>query len=275
MRTHRRSWLTKRFVFLSEVLGYSLSGAIFVGLIVTLFIRVDVTAHATAELQPTCHDVTHPGDFLIVEYLVANGATVIADQPIARVLLDPAAQQRSLARRQVLESVSLLENGGSAESAAALKELKRALVNLPPTEDCEPIVSSWGGILRLVEEPGGAGVLPGGTALALVCDLKTLEMRAQIGESEGGDAIAVGQRTRVLIESLDVVMMGEVAEVHRDEHDIGIRVEFSEIPPIVLDHFVNAIVSDPTSDPLVLQVNIIVGSRSLFMEMFGRGENAK
>jgi hypothetical protein len=272
MQTNRRSWLTKRFVFLSEVLGYALSGAIFVGLIVTLFVRVDVTVHATAELQPTCRDVTHPGDFLIVEYLVANGATVTADQPIARVLLDPAAQQRTLARRQVLESVSLLENGGSAESAAALNQLKSALANLSPIEDGKSIVSSWGGVLRLEEVQGPAGVLPGGTALALVCDLKTLEMRTQIGESEGGGAVAVGQRTRVLIESLDAVMMGEVAEVHRDDHYTGVRLEFSEIPPIVQDHFANAIVSDPTSDPLVLQVNIIVGSRSLFMEMFGRDE---
>jgi hypothetical protein len=275
MRTHRRSWLTKKFVLLSEVLGYSLSGAIFVGLIVTLFIRVDITVHATAELRPTCHDVTRPEDFLIVEYLVADGATVIADQPIARVLLDPAAQQRTVARRQVLESVSLLENGGSAESAAALKELKRALANLPQIEDCESIVTPWSGVLRHEEVPWRAGTIPGGTALALVCDLKTLEMQAQIGGSEGGDAIAVGQPAGIVIERLNAVMMGEVAEVHRDDHDTGIRIEFTEIPAIVEDHFADVIVNDPSSDPIVLQANIIVGSRSLFMEMFGRGEHAR
>ena len=272
MRTHRRSWLTKRFVFLSEVLGYSLSGAIFVGLIVTLFIKVDVTVPAMAELQPTCRDVTHPGDFLIVEYLAANGATVTVDQPIARVLLDPDAQQQTLARRRVLESVSLLENGGSAESAAASKELNRALANLPPIKDFESIVSSWGGILKLEEAPGRAGVIPGGTALALVCDLKTLEMRTQIGNSKGGDAIVNGQRTRVVIETLDSIMMGEVAEVLRGDDNTGVRLEFSDIPPIVQDHFADAIVSDSPSDPLVLQANIVVDSRSLFMEMFGRGE---
>ncbi len=275
MRANRRSWLTRRFVFLSEVLGYSLSGAIFVGLIVTLFIRVDITVRATAELQPTCHDVTHPEDFLIVEYLAENGASVIANQPIARVLLDPVAQQRSLARRQLLDSVSLLEDNEADGSAAALIELKRALANLPPIEDSKSIITSWSGVLRHEGAPWQSRVMSGGTPLALVCDFQTLEMRARIGESDGGDDIAVGQRTRVVIESLDALMVGEVAEVHRNEPYNDIRLEFSEIPSIVQGHFFEAFVGDPNGDPLVLQADIIVGSRSLFMEMFGRGEHAK
>lgn len=275
MPTRGGSQLTRRFVFLSEVFGYCLSGAIFLGLITTIFIRVDVEVKATGELKPVCFGVTHPRDFLLLEFLVTDGDSVVADQTVARVQLNTTAQRRSLARRQLLESVSLLESDAAAESDAALQELKRALAKLPPIEDFESVITSQSGVLRRELLPWQDGILSGGTLLARVCDPRTLEMHARLGESEGGHRIGVGQRALVVIEDLDAVLTGEVVEVSRDESDARFRLEFQAVPAEVQSRFRESFVGRTDDEFPSLQADIIVGSRSLFMEMFGRGEHAK
>jgi hypothetical protein len=264
--------LTRRFVLLSEVLGYCLSGAVFLGVIVTVFVRVDVIVHAKAELRPKCHDVTCPEDFLLVEYLVANGEHVVAEQPIAHVLLGNTAQQRSLARRQLRESASLLEHEAGTNSRAAAEELKRALAILPPIEDIESIMTSHSGVLRHNHVPWEDGVLSGGTPLALVCDLQTLEMKGKLGDSRTNDRLAVGQRARVFMDDLREVVMGDVVEFHRGTNEIDFRLEFTGVSPKIQDYFRDKFVSAPVGASLVLQAEIIVGSQSVFTEMFSRGK---
>jgi hypothetical protein len=188
--------------------------------------------------------------------------------------LDPAAQHRNLARRQLLESISLLQNDDARGSRGALREMRRALTNLPPIEDFESIITPWTGVIRFESVPPQGEIMSDGTPLARVCDPQTLAMKGRVAESQGGNRIKVGQKARVLTEILDALIIGEVVECFRDDQFTDIRIEFSEIPFIVEAYFVDNLEKGSGDDMPVLQADVIVGSRSLFTEMFARGTHA-
>jgi len=272
MPTERQRWVKRKFVILSEVLGYALASAVFIGVIATLFIHVDVSVKATAELRPICQDVTSAEPFLLVEYLVANGENVVAGQPVARVLVDKAAQQRSLARRQLRASLSLLEAEPGSGAAVAAKRLREALAHLPLSEDFETITTSYPGFLRHIHVPWEDGVLPGGTAAALVCEFQTLEMKGRLITTAVAAKLAVGQRARAFAGELGGVLTGRVVEARHGPDGTDFRLEFTQTPSATQNFIRKRFMNSTDGNPLTLQAEIIVGRRSLFMEMFRRGK---
>ncbi len=272
MPTERQRWVKRKFVVLSELLGYALASAVFAGVIATLFIQVDVSVKATAELRPICHDVTSVRDFLLVESPVANGGHVVVGQPVARVLVEMAAQHRSLARRQLRASLSLLEAEPGSSAGVAAKRLREALADLPSSEDFETITTSHAGFLRQIHVPWEDGVLPGGTAAALVCEFQTLEMKGQLITTAVAAKLAVGQRARAFAGELGGVLTGEVVEARHGLDGTDFRLQFTQTPSATQDLIRERFVNSADGKPLLLQAEIVVGRRSVFMEMLRRGK---
>jgi biotin carboxyl carrier protein len=172
-----QKWFSRRFVVISEILGYTLSAIVGLGVLYTVFVDTEVLARVQGEIQPSSVAMKADTEVLLFEYIVKSGDSVKQGQPVLRVVADQASQQRIHARRLLETAVAALEIGSGADSSASLEAARHALAVLPTGKDqVETLTSPSDGFFFVPTESGQGDAISKGKNLALIYDLTQLSM---------------------------------------------------------------------------------------------------
>jgi len=275
-----KRWLARRYVFLAEVTGYTLSGI--VGLIVlsTFLVKVEIIAEGSGIVGPVSTDIVADTDALLTEYLASTGDEVLAESPVCLIATDSADRLQALARRDLEATILALEQAPSLIASDTLTHARAAFATFPPNERGEEITTPESGMLRCLIDPQRSGVIPAGVPLARVYDVTRLVLDAPLGQSGAADMVAEGQVVRMeLFEQVEgdgkgagerQQLHGRVQTISTDGAAKRVVVYFADIPAVTREHF-RSMLRDDGEDALpTVSVDIVVGHRSLFKDVFGR-----
>lgn len=264
-------WLSKRFVVLSEIIGYTLSAAIGLGVLYSVFVEVEVVARVKGELRPSCTEIKAESDTLFVEYLAASHGNVRKGQPVLRVVTDAAARRRILVRRQLEATVAALASDPTGESRAALEDTRRALATLPPVEGkTETLTAPCDGVFQQMPDMGKDGVIPAGKALALVYTMSELLLDASPEASAMDSRIADGQEARMTIPGTQERLAGRVILADGAAASKGVTIQYDDVPETVRGRVSTLWFGKDREALKTVEAEVVVGHQSLFRKTFGR-----
>jgi len=265
-----RHFFRTRFVVMSEILGYAMSGAIFIGVLASLFIQVDTVAKTGGRIHPSYREVVADSDALVIEYLARSGENVVSGQPIVRVALDKATQNLILARRHLSSTAELLGPNSDNASLAALHGVRTALEALPPPDGGRILSAAHDGVVQHVIDPNDMDIIPKGTPLAILFNHSVLALEAVLGNSNADSQVVEGQMVRVTIPEVRDTLAGHVTGVQTEDGITRVSVEFEDVSLHVQEHFRALLPDDEQVPSQQVEANIVVGHESLFKQMFGR-----
>jgi hypothetical protein len=265
-----RQWFVKRFVVISEVVGYAISALVGAGVLYSLFVQVEVLSTVTGELRPLSCELKAIGQMLPVECLAASGTEVTQGQPVLRVTSDRSGQQVTLARRGLQTSVAMLEQEPGAESKTAIEDARRALAALPPVASVEILAAPSGGVVKQLVDADKSDVVSAGEPLAVVYDISQLVLAGPLGNSFADGRVAKGQEARVTVPELGERIIGQVTAVDSVDGKKTVSVQFSNISPAVRDYARSVVFGENAGKPNSVRAEIVVGRQSLFRQTFGR-----
>ena len=266
-----RQWFSKRFVVISEILGYTLSAAVGLGVLYSAFLEVEILARVKGELRPSCMEMKVDADALPLEYLAASGEGVAKGQPVLRVAADEASRRRMLVRCQLETTVATLESDSSHESQVAIEDARRALAALPPVDEkVETLTAPCDGVFRQLADIRKNDVVPSGKTLALVCDMSELLLEISQDASPVDSRVADGQMARASIPALQESLVGHVATSTVADTSGGFSIKFQDVPQAVRDYLFTGLFGEGKGLPNSVDAEIVVGHQSLFRKAFGR-----
>ncbi len=265
LTTRLRQWFLKRFIVISEIIGYALSAAVGLGILYSVFVEVEILTKVKGELRPSCMEIKEGADALFIEYLAASGEHVAKGQPILRVSVDDASKRSILLRHQLEEAVASLESDSSGESQASLEDARRALAALPPAEEkVETLAAPCGGFFQPLAGVRENDVVPAGSALARVYDMSVLRL-----DSVQGDArIADGQEARAVIPGMQERLVGQVSVIMAPSNHVSIS--FQDAPQAAREIMFASLFGKSEEKLDAVEAEVVVGHQSLFKKMFGR-----
>ncbi len=265
-----KQWLLERFIIISEIIGYAVTAAVGIGVIYSLFVRVEVIARVEGELHPARTEVVADADVLPINSMVSTGQEVKRGEPILRVARDETVQRRVLTRRRLEAALTLLETKPDRDTGVALGETRRAIAALPPPDTGEILTSPAEGILKQLVDPNLEATVSAGKPLAVVYDLSQLQFDGRLGASTADQKVAAGQTARVAIPGVPVPIVGHVESVNAGDTSKTVTIRFDDPSPEVRELFQARILGQGEPDAMSVHVDIVVGSQSLFKEVFGR-----
>jgi len=242
-----RHLLWTRFIVISEILGYAMSGAVFIGVLCSLFIQVELVSKAGGTIHPLYEEVVTDSDALVIEYLVNSGESVVTGQPLIRVAIDEPTQHHVMVRRLLTATAALLEANVTADSDTALKNVRDALLALPLPAEGQIISATSDGLMKQTVEPAELSLVPQGTPLAIVFNPSVLVLEGTLGTSNTDGRVVEGQLARVTV-----------------------SIEFENLSPQVQEHFSDSLSDNVHVVSQDVATDIVVGHQSLFKQMFGR-----
>jgi hypothetical protein len=261
----------KRFVVISEILGYTLSAAVGLGVLYSVFVEVEILARVKGELRPSCMEIKVDADVLLIEYLAASGEDVAKGQPVLRVVVDEASRRRMLVRHRLEATVAALESDSSGESQAALEDARRALAVLPPVEEkVETLTTPCDGVFRQLADIRENNVVPAGKALALVYDMSELLLDISPGASLVDSRVADGQEARATIPEAQERLIGHVVTATITDTSNGFSIRFQGVPQADRDHMFTLLFGENKGVLGSVDAEVVVGHQSLFRKTFGR-----
>jgi len=262
--------VSDNFVVLMEMVGYVMSAAILVGVLYSLFVKVEILAHANGVVRPESDIVAAPDEVLLLRYLAPSGENVIAGQPVCQVVVETAAKDALVAKRKLSAVATLLQTREDSKLDAVLTNVREALGDLPADVGAETLSAPRAGILQHAVESGADVPAPAGDPLALVHDMTRLRIEGVL-ESLNAEKVAEGQQVRLTIDPIAEPFMGYVAAVSRSGETRQVLLQFQDVPEAVQHHFHKLLFDAETPSALpAVRAAIIVGHRSLFRQMFGR-----
>lgn len=158
-----------------------------------------------------------------------------------------------------------------AQAPGALDDIRRALDALPPDPAPTAIPAPRAGCIDYDGEPEPWRVLPAGAVCARLYDLDRLEMTFTLTLANASHDIAVGNTVRAILPDPSETLVGAVIEVTPvDNTQRRVTARFESVTPSVRDRF-KALVFADTPQPFPdAKAEVVVGTRSLFREIFGR-----
>ena len=265
-----KQWFAKRFVVISEIIGYTISIAVGIGVVYSLFVRVEVTARVEGDLHPARTEAAARTDALLIDYMVSTGQEVKQGQPILHAALDDASQRRVQTRRRLEAAVALLEAHPDGDAPAALEETRRAIGALPPPETGEIIPSPTDGLFKELVEPGQEELTPAGKPLAFVYDMSQLRFDGPLGASATDQKAAEGQTARTTMPGIPAPILGRVEAVNTSATPKTVSIRFDGISPEVRDYFYARVFGQEQPSSSSAHADLVVGYQSLFKQIFGR-----
>jgi len=268
MRIPFRQWLSHRFVFVCEVLGYAIIAVVGIGIVYGLLARVEVVASATGPVEPPTVDVVAESECLVTECLVVRGAAVEKGTPIARVVEDPEAQRVTQASVKLHEALALLEQGSKSESQA-VAQVRGALSELTVPEAIT-LTAPAAGRLKQEHNTGPGTPCPSGGVIARLYDLSQLTMQGTV-ESRSAEKVVVGNLCRLTLPEGAEVPEGTVEAVKKEGKTAKVTLRWKEVPLAVQDLYAAALFGDGKGAVIEsARADIVVGHESLFRRTFGR-----
>lgn len=264
-----RVWFGRRFITLVEIVGFTTSAILGVGVAYTLWKHEEVLAYGWAKPQPLSAYVTVQKEAVPIEWLVAPGDDVFAGTPILHIVTTPGASQRLRAQRQLAQAQASLEAAGTPDAAAALaytNQAADALSSIVPEDTV--LAPGKGGVMPLVSVEAN-DTIPAGTTVAVVYDLSALTCDLTL-EVKKANKIEIGQLARLTLPGIEEPLEGKVvsADLTDEGGTASLRFEnlSEEVRTLLYDNlFVNDV---PFA---MLRAEIVVGHQMLFVKLFGRG----
>lgn len=265
-----RRWVEQHFVVVAEVIGYAVTVVLVSFLAYTLFVSVEITVTGTGTLRPVCTDVTVDVEALPVEFLVSSGQEIAAGQAVCRVVLDPRTQRRLMALER-LDAASALLDLDPDVPRATLENIRNLAAALPTADGKATLDASESGWVKWSVDADTLDPVPPGEPLARIYDLTWLVVEATVPAAKTNRVIEPGMSVRVKLEDFPGPVVGTVVTVTDGEDDQrNVTARFEAIPEAWQEHF-HALVFDEGADEFPpVTVEVVVGHRSLFREIFGR-----
>jgi len=262
-----KHWLSRRFVVLSEIVGYVLAALVGAAVVYSMLTKVDVVAKISGEAKPSASELTLDRDALLTAQLAAPGSDVVGGVPILRIAADPKDQRRILARRRLTAAIVDLEAEADEQSRAALDESQRALEVLPLPAQEEDLAAPAAGFVAYRADLADVGTIPAGEALAIVYQSDRLLLETTLGDTAADQLVAPGQEVRATVPESGDRLTGRVVSVDPERK---VLVAFSDIPEEVQKRIRAAVLDESALRLPVLNAEVVVGSQSLFKQMFGK-----
>lgn len=267
-------WLQSRFVQLTEIVGYSMSAVVGIGVVYSLYVQVEVIARVNGELRPLSAEVKADGDAIPIEYLVASGDEVVEGQPVMKVAIDEESRRRLKARRWVEAAVAVLASGSSSGDSSALESARATLALMPQVDEAVILAAPATGMFWQEVDATQAPVVPRGEALACLYDMRDLVFEAPLGSQPTVTRVAEGQDTRgtVSISGQQQKLVGRVLDVVGVETKKNVSIRFVDVPQVVRDAVFRPLYGENNEKLEPVSVEIVVGHQSLFKQVFGRNQ---
>lgn len=263
-----RNALSKRFVFLCEVVGYAIvfivAGFAVYGLVTYKEVLYDIQGQPHFASSP----IETEAPALFRDLKAESRTRVTRGENLLRYLKNPREMQNALVRQNLEEALRAAEKSPELNTPELITKIEDAQAQIPLEGEGHYYQADRDGLWYFPRQPDPDEIWPEGLLLGRVIALDSFTLTGSIARRDS-EKIEPAMEARLSLEE-GKMLLGQVSKLETGQDPSTVTLQFSNLSleeQVAIEDW--AVQSFSTESP-ALSVKILLGKRSLFRTIFGK-----